>query len=102
MASRGFYYSGHLPKETTIIDFHPGIVNTNNLLKAFGKVGIDIELCDSTFKLATEEQFANPGNLPKYYEETKEMDPAEQACDENACIEFYEYLDKILKDSSIL
>lgn len=26
--SRGFYHSGDLPKETTMIDFHPGVVNT--------------------------------------------------------------------------
>ena len=67
MSSRGFYYSGDLPKDTTLIDFHPGIVNTMHLEKAFGKVGVDIEECDSTFRLATEDQFSNPGQLPKYY-----------------------------------
>lgn len=67
MASRGYYHSGHLPKQTTMMDVHPGIVNTRRLLSAFGKVGIDIEMCDSTYRLAVEDKFENPGGLPKYY-----------------------------------
>lgn len=63
------------------------------LLSAFGKVGMDIEKSEDTFKLATDEAFANPGQLPKYYAQLKERKPAPQAQDETACLQFFEYMD---------
>lgn len=96
--SRGFFHSGALPKDTTMLSFHPGAVNTKILLAAYGKVGIDIEKSDDTFKLATEDEFLNPGQLPKYYAKTKERKPTPQANDEAACLKLFEYMDEITKD----
>lgn len=98
LMSRGWYHAGDLPAQTTMIDFHPGVVNTKQLLSAFGDVGMDIEQTDSTFLLATDEKYDNPGQLPKYYIETKEADPVKQAMDPAACLKFYEYMQEITKD----
>lgn len=98
MMSRGFFYHGSLPKDTTMLTFHPGAINTKMLLSAFGKVGMDIEKSDETFQLAVDDKFNNPGQLPKYYFKLEEKDPAPQACDETACLKFFEYMDQITKD----
>lgn len=78
-----------------MLTLHPGAINTKMLLSAFGKVGMDIEKTEDTFKLATEDQYANPGQHPKYYALLKEAKPTAQALDAAACSQFFDYLDDI-------
>ena len=93
--SNGFYHKGALPSDTTMLTLHPGAINTKMLLSAFGKVGMDIEKSEDTFKLATGDEFANPGQHPKYYALLKEAKPAAQALDAAACSKFFDYMDDI-------
>ena len=80
---------------TTLINMDPGTVNTKMLLAGWGKCGIDVDEATDTFRLATEDQFANPSDVPKYYVGLKETHPTKQVGEEAECKKLYEYLSSL-------
>jgi len=56
----------------------PGTVNTKILLAGWGPCGIEPKDATDTFRLATEERFANPGGIPKFYNDLIEIKPVDQ------------------------
>ena len=96
MMNTGFHYKGMIPADTTMLAFHPGVYNTKMLLGAYGKVGVDVEEANPTFELATEDKYAAPGEHPKYYAKTVPRKPLKQALDEQACVDFVDYMDEII------
>ena len=96
MATRGFFLKGQLPANTTLISLCPGIVNTKLLIPQWGAMGVAVDQAMDTFKLATEDQFANPGALPKYYKDAKELDPSKETCNQEECQKFFDYMTQLV------
>ena len=75
MFTRGFWFQGLVRSGTTLINFHPGVVNTKLLKAGWGPQGIDVEKATDTYELATREKFGSPGDFPKYYAGLEAVEP---------------------------
>ena len=84
MFTRGFRLNGLAKSGTTLINMDPGTVNTKMLLAGWGACGIPVSEATDTFKLATEDKFANHDGLPKYYVSCEEIHPTPQASNDKA------------------
>ena len=64
--TRGFKYANLIDENTTIINNCPGYIKTN-LVPGGMHMAQGIETANHTYQLATDDKYANPGGLPKYY-----------------------------------
>jgi len=77
MFTRALRYGGVAEERTTLINMHPGTVNTKILKAGWGACGIDVSESNDTFRLATSELYTNPGGDPKYYRHLSVTNPTE-------------------------
>ena len=95
MFTRGIYHS-QLLNDCTLINMHPGTVNTRIQIAGWGTCGIDIVNAKDTYKLAVKNKFLNPGGFPKYYKSMEETNPTAQARDKEACLKIYSHLSSMM------
>ena len=81
MLTRGFIYKKVANQWTTLININLGSSISGN---------------NAVFKLATEKEFLNPGEEPKFYLNLKESFSDKLAMNTDKCMHFYNYMDKLI------
>mmetsp|Transcript_7016 Transcript_7016/g.11782 ORF Transcript_7016/g.11782 Transcript_7016/m.11782 type:complete len:241 (-) Transcript_7016:43-765(-) len=77
---------------TTLINFCPGLVNTNMLIPGFGPVGKEIVEANDTFLLSTRSQYLCPDDKPKMYKEMLEAEQPGHVYDQTEQVKLFELL----------
>lgn len=58
MICSGFYYHGLITEKTTMISFHPGVINTNmlnSIYPMYQELAVDLSQTDASMRLATQD-----------------------------------------------